>query len=238
MRRYWFVVGLLITVMLAVFIVAELLEPAVLQNPYAALRVDGVTAALVGVALLSADVVLPVPSSVIMFANGVLFGWVVGALVSTLGSLSAALLGCWLGRRGGPVLTRYLRSQERERASRLLSRWGVVAVIITRPVPILAEATVIMAGASGMRWRPLSGAALLGSVPTAILYAGAGATADRWNSPLVVGGLTLAVAAACWLVGRTRPTPGAARTPDSALCEGAVSEPVSLGDASPYDDTI
>lgn len=206
MRRYGIVTGLLITVMLAVFIVAELLDPAVLRDPYAALGVDGAAAAVVGIALLSADVVLPVPSSVVMFANGVLFGWAAGALFSTLGGVSAALIGGWLGRRGEPVLARYLSVQERERASRLISRWGSVAVIVTRPVPILAEATAIMAGASGLRWRSLAGAALLGSIPTATLYAVAGATAERWNSPLVVIGLTLAVAAACWLVGRTEPS--------------------------------
>lgn len=201
--------GLLITIMLVMFIVVELFDPAVLRDPYATLGVDGAVAALVGVALLAADVVLPVPSSVIMFANGVLFGWAVGALVSTIGGLSAALVGCWLGRRGEPVLVRFLSVGERERASQLIDRWGMVAVIVTRPVPILAEATAIMAGASAMRWRSLAGAALLGSVPTSTLYAVAGATADRRDSPLVIVGLTVAVAAGCWLAGwRRQRAPG------------------------------
>ncbi len=38
------------------------------------MRASGVVAALVGVGLLVADVVLPVPSSVVMLAHGALFG--------------------------------------------------------------------------------------------------------------------------------------------------------------------
>ena len=45
------------------------------------------------VALLASDVVLPVPASIVMTANGVVFGLVVGTLLSTIGATLSALAG-------------------------------------------------------------------------------------------------------------------------------------------------
>ena len=87
-------------------------------------------------------VALPVPFSLVMVAHGALFGVAVGTtLLSVVGSTVAALVGFALGRRGGPLLTRLVPPEERVRADRLLTRWGTLAIIVTRPVPLLAETT-------------------------------------------------------------------------------------------------
>lgn len=202
MKRYWTFAVLLALSFLAVFLLFELIDPAVLTDPYTLMGVGGIGAALTGVGLLIADIVLPVPSSLIMFANGALFGIVTGAVLSTIGSVSATLLGFWMGRRGEPVLARNLAPAERARANRMLERWGALAVIVTRPIPILAEATAIMAGASSMRLRSMVVAAVVGSAPIGLLYAVAGATAARWDAVLLAFGLALLIAAVFWFVGR------------------------------------
>jgi hypothetical protein len=66
---------------------------AVLTDPAPQLAQDGPAAAAVGVGLLVVDVVLPVPSSAVMVAHGALFGVVLGALLSLLGSVGAAMVG-------------------------------------------------------------------------------------------------------------------------------------------------
>lgn len=87
------------------------------------------------------------------------------------------------------------------RADALLARWGVLAIVITRPVPLLLETTALLPGASGVGWSRTAGAALLGSLPAAVLYALAGAAAaDAVSTPLVFA-LVLALAAATWLLG-------------------------------------
>lgn len=53
----------------------------------------GAVAAAVGVGLLVADVVLPVPSSVVMVAHGALFGVGLGAALSMLGRIGNAVVG-------------------------------------------------------------------------------------------------------------------------------------------------
>src|SRR5687767_6727372 len=60
-----------------------------------------VALAVAGVLLLGVDVLLPVPSSVVMIGNGVLFGVVAGGLLSVLGGLISSALGYYLGARSG-----------------------------------------------------------------------------------------------------------------------------------------
>jgi uncharacterized membrane protein YdjX (TVP38/TMEM64 family) len=201
MRRYWSVVAGLLVLFTGLFVVAEALEVPLLTDPGPWLSANTVPAAAVGVGLLVVDVVLPVPSSLVMIAHGAVFGPLVGTLLSLGGSLGAALLGFALGRRGGAVLDRLVSAEERRRADALLARWGVLAVVVTRPVPLLAETTVVLAGAGPLGWRRTMLAAVVGSVPAALLYALAGSVAAELGNPVAVFGLVLFLAGAIWWIG-------------------------------------
>ena len=113
-----------------------------------------------------------------------------GAGLSLIGSLGAALVGFFIGRHGEQVLARFVPSEERSRANRMLDEWGVLAIIVTRPIPLLAETTAIMAGASTMGWRSMILATLAGSFPVAVLYALTGATAANLDSAILAFGLS------------------------------------------------
>lgn len=201
MRRYWIVVAAILVVLMVLFVVAEALSIPLLTDPRPWLEGNAVPAAVIGVGLLVADVVLPVPSSLVMIAHGAAFGAVVGAALSLIGSLGAALAGFAVGRRGGGLLDRLVPRHERVTADRLLSRWGVLAVVVTRPVPLLAETTAILAGASPLGWRRTAVAALVGSIPAAVLYGLAGSVAAELARPVAVFVLVLLLAAATWAMG-------------------------------------
>ena len=100
-----------------------------------------------------------------MIANGALFGVTLGTLLSLVGTLGAGLFGFSLGRRGGPLLNRLVPAEEQARANDLLKRWGDLAVVATRPVPILAETVAILAGASPMTWGRMMLATAAGALP-------------------------------------------------------------------------
>ncbi len=189
-------------VFLALFGVVEGLGVPILTDPSVVLGRASLAAAAAGVALLWADVLLPVPSSVIMVANGALFGFATGAALSLAGSLGAAVLGFALGRRGSRLLTRVVSPAEKARADALLSRYGALAVLVTRAVPLLAETTVIMAGTSPMSWRRMLAAAFAGSLPPCLLYALAGAQRGGAASTVVMFAIVMAVAGVFWWVGR------------------------------------
>jgi uncharacterized membrane protein YdjX (TVP38/TMEM64 family) len=152
MKRYLMVMGGMILLFLALFFLVEALGVPLLVDPTPWLNQGGLWAAALGVGLLIADVLLPVPSSLAMVAHGALFGVAIGTLLSLLGSTGAAVFGFWIGRRGGKWLERLVPLDERDRANRLLERWGLLAVVVTRPIPLLAETVAIMAGASPLGW--------------------------------------------------------------------------------------
>ena len=202
MRQYSRIAALLFGIFLALFLLVEAFDITLLKEPSFWLEHAGVLAGFAGVCLLVADVALPVPSSLVMIAHGALFGEVIGTLLSLVGSTGAALAGFAIGRRGGALLPRLVSANERERANRLLTRWGMLAIIVTRPVPLLAETTAIVVGSSPLGWGRVALAALAGSFPGALLYALTGAVAARLQNGVLVFGLVLLVASSFWLVGR------------------------------------
>lgn len=108
-------------------------------------------AGLLIIALLAADVVLPVPSSVLGVAAGGLFGVTAGTCISWLGMTLGCELAYHLGRRGGRgAMRRLVGAADWERVETATRRHGAAVLALFRPVPVLAEASVIFAGAARM----------------------------------------------------------------------------------------
>lgn len=202
MKRYWGIVGGLILFFLLLFLLVEALDIPILTDPSSILHRGGPIAALVGVGLLIADILLPVPSSLVMIAHGALFGVAIGTLLSLIGTVGATMAGFVIGRRGGPLLRRMVPAGERARADRLLSRWGMLAVIVTRPIPLLAETVAIMAWASPLGPGRVALASVAGALPAALLYALTGAVAASFENGALMFGLVILVAAAFWFAGK------------------------------------
>jgi uncharacterized membrane protein YdjX (TVP38/TMEM64 family) len=202
LKRYWTVISLVFLFFIVIFLVAEQLSPSFLTDPHTFMNARSIATALAGVVLLIADVILPVPSSLIMIANGALFGVVLGTVLSMLGYLGAGLVGFLIGRRSEAILARFVPPEEQARVDRLLDKWGWFAVIMTRPVPLLAETTAIMAGASVMTWRSMMLATLAGSLPVTLLYALTGATAANFDNMVLSLGFALLMAGLFWVIGQ------------------------------------
>lgn len=141
------------------------------------------TAAGVAIAaLLASDIVLPIPSSLLSTAAGVLLGFVPGTLVSWLGMTAGSLAGYALGASSSP---RWLSPADRERLERARSKYGDWIVIVFRPVPVLAEASCVFAGAAAMPWRRFSLLAALANLGISLAYAATGAFAAGRESFLL-----------------------------------------------------
>lgn len=103
------------------------------------------------VALLAADLALPVPSSFVAAAAVAALGPVAGALSVWTGMSVGAVVGYFLGRLGGtPLALRVVGASELERAERILARFGAWILIVCRGVPVLAEASTLLAGTARM----------------------------------------------------------------------------------------
>lgn len=129
----------------------------------------------VAIGLLLVDLLLPVPATGVMAALGSVYGPVIGTIVGVLGSAMAGFLGYGLARFGGqPVAQRIASDEELDQFQSFFDRWGGIAIIASRILPILPEVIAVLAGLARMRLRRFTVALLLGTVPTAALFAWVG----------------------------------------------------------------
>lgn len=199
--KHWLVLWLAISV--AVVAMALLLE-RVWHVPLEGmlrrmLAEPGLPAGVAICAVLGLDILLPVPSSLVMVLSGVLFGVLGGGLLSLLGSLAGNLAGFELARRyGGGLARRLVGERELHKMDRLFVRHGFLVIVLTRPVPVLMESVSLVAGLSAMPRSGFVAASLLGSIPVCLVYAYAGAFALQARSVLPAVLVGVGVPALAW----------------------------------------
>jgi len=212
MKRFWIFTAVLVLAMFLLFFVVQAFQlPFLAENTAFLLGQNKWVAGLAGTGLLIADVVAPVPSSIIMLANGILFGPVWGTLLSLAGGMGAALVGYCLGTQGERAGKRWFGEESLTRANSFFRKHGMIAVIVSRPIPILAEAISIIAGISRMPSQRFFPAVLVGLLPTAVIYAIAGAYTLNLNRGLYAFLAVLLLAGAVWITGRLMMRPNSPR---------------------------
>ena len=122
--------------------------------------------------LLALDLVLPVPSSFVSAGAVAALGPVRGALAIWAGMTAGALAGYALGRSGGaPLIVRFVGDDDLRRAERLMARFGGAVLVVSRGVPVLAEASVLAAGAARMPLLPFALITAGANLGLAVAYA-------------------------------------------------------------------
>jgi uncharacterized membrane protein YdjX (TVP38/TMEM64 family) len=155
----------------------------------------GAGSALTIMALLAADLFLPIPSSLIMVLSGAAFGVMGGALLGLVGSIGGEWLGFELVRRyGRRASAAIVGDEEIERLSRAFARHGLAAVAVTRALPVVMETTSVVAGLSSMTRSAFLIGSFIGTAPIVLVYAYAGAVSRQTNS--VVPAVVMLVAVA------------------------------------------
>jgi uncharacterized membrane protein YdjX (TVP38/TMEM64 family) len=151
--------------------------------------------------LLALDVILPVPSSIVSTAAGVLLGFWTGAAVIWAGMMVACLLGYAIGSRASGAARRFVGEDGLRRAEALMTRYGDYTIVLCRPVPVLAEASVIFAGLTGAPAGRFVLMSVLSNLGIAIGYAAFGAFSMRIDSflaaflgALILPGLAILIA--------------------------------------------
>jgi uncharacterized membrane protein YdjX (TVP38/TMEM64 family) len=204
MRRWWSLAIGIACVVVLMFVAANATGIQLFSDPTPVMRAGRPLAAIAGVLLLIADVFLPVPSILVMVANGALFGVAGGSLLSLAGCVGAALMGFAVGRAGNDRIRKFVTPREHERAGALLQRWGAIAIAVSRPIPVIAETVAILAGSSPLSWGQVLVAAIAGSVVPSVAYAWAGASAQSFAMQTAIFVGVLGMTALMILAGRRR----------------------------------
>ncbi len=139
--------------------------------------------AAAGVGLLASDSFLPVPSTLVMSALGLVLGPMLGGLAASVGVFFSGAIAYGVCRRWGAGLARRIAGQNGlARVAAALERQGWWLIAATRSVPVVQEATACLAGVTRMPAPQYFAALAAGSVPTGFAYAAIGASAlhARW----------------------------------------------------------
>jgi len=136
---------------------------------------SGWTAVMVGL-LLVLDIFLPIPSSIVSTGAGFLLGFIGGTAASFFGMTAGCLLGYAVGFSSRRVVAlRLVGKEEMSRLENLFGRYGDWAMVIARPIPVLAEASVLFAGLGGMRLHRFLWISMLSNLGISAVYGAIGA---------------------------------------------------------------
>ena len=195
--RFLLTQSLLLLIVLLVPIVPFLLLGAPLEAWLEAWRDSPPAAGVTGLAvigLLAGDIVLPIPSSLIITLAGAQLGVVGGTLAGWTGLSVGALLGFALARRWGPGLAaRLTPPEDLQRVQAISAAYGPAALVMLRAVPVLAEASVLLLGIHGLSWRKFLPPVLLANLGIALAYAVFGRIAEQSGWLPAALGISLAL---------------------------------------------
>lgn len=161
-----------------------------------------VTAAAI-VCLLALDVFLPVPSSIVSTAAGALLGFTAGVAASTAGMTLGCLLGYFCGRRFGlPLVRRMVGQHDLDELAGQFRRGAEWSLATTRPVPVLAEASALVAGLSAVPFWKYMAITSLANAGISAVYCAVGANALHSGSFLLAFLGAIALPAVAMLLSR------------------------------------
>lgn len=136
--------------------------------------------------LLSIDILVPVPSSIVSISGGYFLGFMAGTLISFAGMTVNCIVGYHLGAKlGNPVLKKLIGAAELSKLEKLQNNYGDWIIIISRAVPVLAEASILVAGIGSMSLNRFVLLILLSNLGISMVYAAIGAYSAHINSFLM-----------------------------------------------------
>jgi uncharacterized membrane protein YdjX (TVP38/TMEM64 family) len=156
---------------------ARIPTPEDANNAVLSLRGWGSWAWALGVGLIWADLVLPIPQTAVIAALGIIYGSLLGGLLGSLGLITSGLLGYLLMLTSARRFVQLVVGrQSLGKMESVFERGGAWAIVVTRSLPYsVPEAMVFLAGLAGMPMRKFIAALTIGSVPTSFVFAAIGA---------------------------------------------------------------
>lgn len=171
-------IGLLVIALVAFLLVPVIIWKDEIDNYFSGeeglgrLQAYGTWAWLIGIGLIVSDLVLPMPSTAVIAALGMLYGGLLGGLIGGVGSILAGLVAYGGCRLLGERFLNFLVGEESVRKlDRFFERYGLWAIALSRWMPLLPEALCCLAGMVRMRFWPFLAALACGSMAMGFAFA-------------------------------------------------------------------
>ena len=149
------------------------------------------------------SVVAPLPAFLITLANGTLFGFGWGALLSWSSSMVGAAFCFYIARALGiQRITRLISQPAVDKTNDFFEKYGTYAVLVARLIPFISfDIVSYFAGATRMRFLGFWIATGIGQMPATLVYAYLGETASphiKWI--FLVFAIVIAISMIKWLM--------------------------------------
>lgn len=148
--------------------------------------------------LLASDLLLPVPSILVMYFNGYVLGTFSGTLVSLAGLMLGCVAGYYLGKMGSKKQSQV----STHRALLFLEKYGSLAILLSRGIPILSESICVVCGFNNMPFKHYLLYNLIGYLPLCVLYAYCGSIGYDQNNFMLTLGCSVLLGICFWFFGK------------------------------------
>ncbi|MFC8045603.1 TVP38/TMEM64 family protein [Nocardia sp. NPDC057353] len=210
--------GVVVLVLAVLFYLVAVRRVIDIEEVRELIRAAGPLAPLVFVPVSALLAAVFVPGTLLAAMSGLLFGPLLGTVVTLCSAVGTAAIAGLLGRRAGRSSARGLIGAERsDRIDAQIARGGLWAVVGQRFVPGISDAMAsYVFGAFGVPlWQMVAGS-FIGSAPRAFVYTALGASIGEFSAPLaytaigvwcVTAGLGAYAAHRGYRMWRDRPVP-------------------------------
>ncbi len=206
MKKLPFKIITLFIIVTLLIILPFLIWGGTIESWTAALIREGQTSplrtGLILAAVLASDVIMPVPSCIASTACGLTLGLLRGTLASFAGMSISCLAGYALGRLFTPAATRMLGKEESEKLGEFQRHYGIWLVLSMRPVPVLAEASMLFVGITREPFGRTMAVASLGNLVVSLIYAAVGAFGRLQESTVTAFAVSVLLSGCLMLVSR------------------------------------
>ena len=149
--------------------------------------------------ILSTDIILPVPSSIVLYINGFFLGPISGALVSICGLMVGAVIGYYIGSSG----SNYFKPEKNLKAQKIMSKYGPAAIFLTRGIPVLSESICFVCGYNKINLKRYLILNFIGYLPICFLHSIFGNLGYEGGGVFLLSfTLSIALSVAFWFFGK------------------------------------
>jgi len=183
MKRLLFIFFFCCVLIITTFLLFEDLEQWMAANLHSEKSIATFT--FLSFSFMALDTLLPVPSSLLMILNGKILGPFFGTLLSWSSSLLSSVFGFYLGRSANPYFDKFFSGQDKAFSNNFFQKFGNLAIVISKALPILSEAISIVAGTTAISFKTFLLYSSLGHLVVSVIYAYLGSFYNTINSGVV-----------------------------------------------------
>lgn len=198
MKSITYPLGISIVIVLITFGIFQSMENY-FSNILELLQENPVQFGIVSFLILASDIILPVPSTIVLYINGYFLGIISGSLVSIAGLMVGALIGYQIGK----VSSNIFQSENNKKAHSILNTYGPAAIFLTRGIPILSESICFVCGYNRIDFTRYILLNFIGYLPVCVLHAIFGNLGYEGGGVFLLSfGCSIAMSVVFWFFGK------------------------------------